>query len=238
MASKDDDTPAKAEGRWLTREKLVLAIIVPVLLAVLSAVLAWWPNRPTTDIEVVGLSVVPGEFGDGDEIVPPKVQVAVRNVGDQVSVVSGAQIEILDYAHLQVCEAGGVLNVSASYDVVLPFDPEPGEVIEVDLAQEIERDRADRFEFSMQTPDVDLALGTYLYRLEVTLIRDGDNPLPAGVAIVAAPLFNVPPLTNEDLEYPGEVGDCYRQLAREWERVQAWEGEASPDIPDGELFRG
>src|SRR3712207_3510718 len=137
MASTDDDTPAKAEGRWLTREKLVLAIIVPVLLAVLSAVLAWWPNRPTTNIEVVGLSVVPGELGDGDEIVPPNVQVAVRNVGDQVSVVSGAQIKILEYAHLQVCEAGGVLNVSASYDVVLPFDPEPGEVIEVDLAQEI-----------------------------------------------------------------------------------------------------
>ncbi|SDM65792.1 hypothetical protein SAMN05660642_03036 [Geodermatophilus siccatus] len=81
-----------------------------------------------------------------------------------------------------------MLNVSASYDVVLPFDPERGEVLEVDLAQEIERDRADRFEFSMQTPDVDLARGTYLYRLEVTLIRDGDNPLPAGVAIVAAPL--------------------------------------------------
>ncbi len=92
MASRDDDTPAKAERRWLTREKLLLAIIVPVLHAVLSALLAWWPNRPTTDIDVVGLSVVPGEFGDGDDLVPPKVQVAVRNVGDQVSVVSGAQI--------------------------------------------------------------------------------------------------------------------------------------------------
>ena len=236
--ARRDDTATKAEGRWLTREKIVLGIVVPVLLAILSAVLAWWPSRPTTDVEVVGLTVVPGEIRDEGDLLPPKVQVAVRNVGDQVSVVSRARITIRDYARLRVCEAGGALSVSASYDVTLPFDPRPGEVIEVDLAQEIERDRADRFEFSMQTPDPDLTLGTHLYQLQVTLVRDGDNPLPAGVAIVAAPLFNVPPLTVRDLELPGEVGECYREITDEWERVRGWEGEASPDLPQGSLVRG
>jgi hypothetical protein len=222
----------------LTPEKLVIAILIPVVLAIFGSVSTWWLSRPTTDLEVVGLTVEEGEAvddeGDGEyELVPPKVQVALRNVGDQVSVVTGARLEVLDHAFFPVCEAGGPLEVSRTYDVPLPLDPDPGQLIGVDVAQDVEPAQADRFEFSMQIPNPQEITGTHLYRLGVSLIRDGSaETLDAGNVIIGAPVLQVETLRvlNDDLSAPGEVGACYRQLRSEYQRVQEWEGKRSVQL--------
>ncbi len=237
MATRQD-TGATKKDRWLTPEKLVVAIIVPIFVAVLGVALTWWANRPETHIEVVSLTVEEGETVEGEtpgeyEFVPPRVQVALRNVGDQVSVVTGAQLEVLDHAYFEICEAGGALVVSRTYDVLLPLDPEPGQVLNVDVAQELEPDKADLFEFAMQTPEPENVSGTHVYRLQISLTRDGGaEVLDAGVVIVGAPVLAVETLwvTAEELSYPGPVGDCYRQLRREYQRVQGWQGKKSQEF--------
>lgn len=226
----EDVAQTATRSGWLTREKLVLAVGVPVCLALLSATLTWWINRPTTDVEFVALQVVPGvdagesvsENGEF-EMVPPKLQVALRNVGDQVSVISGVEVTILDYIHLPQCQPGaGPMAVSQQYDLTLPIDPAPGEVITVDVAQDVPPNQADRFELAVQVEDPD-AQGLFLYQLGVVLVRDGSARMDAGVAIVAAPDF-YNPLYEGALEEPGSIGACHRQTAVDYQRFLAWEG--------------
>jgi hypothetical protein len=236
MASESDQSAGAAtKSRWLTSEKVAIYVIAPIVVAMVGAAITWWVNQPRTDLEIVDIAVLDGSIVEGQregefEIVPPKVQVAIRNVGDQVSVVNGARLEILDHAFFDVCEAGGALMVSQTYDVALPLDPEPNQVLGVDVAQEVEPAQADRFEFSMQVPEPQDVVGTHMYRVRLSLTRDGaSETLDAGVVIFGAPQLAVETLwvTDEDLEFSGPVGACYRELHREYLRVQQWEGEKS-----------
>jgi TIR domain len=222
---------SRSGGRWLSREKLILAIVVPVCLALLSAALTWWINRPKTELDLVKLDVVPGSSGEGPnergevELVPPKIRVTLRNIGDQVSVVTGAELEILDYAYWPQCQPGaGPMLVSQSYNAVLPVDPRPHDIIPVEhVAQEIAPNGTDQFEFALQLRNPD-APGTHMYQLKVSLTRDGSHNIDAGVAVVGAPeVFDSNP-TTEDLAASGEVGECFRRLAIDYRRVQDWQG--------------
>ena len=178
-------------GRWLSREKLILAIVVPVCLALLTAALTWWINRPKTELEIVRLEVVPGSHVEGPlkpggkvEMVPPKIRVTLRNIGDQVSVVAGAEFEVLDYAYWPQCQPGaGPILVSKSYDAVLPVDPRPHDTIAVKrVAQEIAPKGTDQFAFALQLRNPDVP-GTFMYQLRVSLIRDGSHKIDAGVEV-------------------------------------------------------
>lgn len=222
---------SRSGGRWLSREKLILAIVVPVCLALLSAAQTLWINRPKTELDLVKLDVVPGSSGEGPnergevELVPPKIRVTLRNIGDQVSVVTGAELEILDYAYWPQCQPGaGPMLVSQSYNAVLPVDPRPHDIIPVEhVAQEIAPNGTDQFEFALQLRNPD-APGTHMYQLKVSLTRDGSHNIDAGVAVVGAPeVFDSNP-TTEDLAASGEVGECFRRLAIDYRRVQDWRG--------------
>ena len=178
---------------------------MPVCLALLSAALTWWINRPETELELVKLDVVPGSHGEevnerGEyELVPPKVRMTLRNIGDQVSVVTGAKLEILDYAYWPQCQPGaGPIPVSQSYNAVLPVDPRPHDTISVDhVAQEIAPNGTDQFEFALQLRNPD-APGTHMYQLKVSLIRDGSHQRDAGVVVVGAPeVFELKPHHRE-----------------------------------------
>jgi CHAT domain len=224
-------------GRWVTRTRLAIAVGVSVVVALTAVALTWWMNRPVTRLEVVDLAVVQGDTqamtpdNSEWELVPPKVQITLRNIGDQVSVITGAQLEVVDFTHLPICwGAGGALQASQTYDVVLPENPKPNDVIEVGIAQEVEPDRADKFELALQMRDADPALGTYLYRLKVSLIRDGGaERIEVGYAVVAAPLLNAVPFSRDELNDP-DAGECFRRVAAEYQRAQRWEGERSADL--------
>jgi hypothetical protein len=229
----------QSRGRWLSREKLILAIAVPVCLALLPIGLTWWINRPETEVEIVSLNVVPGADVEGPlkpggvyELIPPKVQVTLRNIGDQVSVVTGAELEILDHAHLPQCWPGaGPTPVSQTYDAVLPLVPRSHETIAVDVAQDIAPNGTDRFEFALQLPDPDEADGIRFYQLRVSLIRDGSHKMDAGIVVVGAPeVYDAKP-SPEDLAAAGEIGECFGRLAIDYQRVRAWQGERPADYP-------
>ena len=229
--------PVSPRGRRHTRTKVAIAAGLAVIVALTAVALTWWMNRPTTRLEVVDLAVVQGDTqavtpdNNQWELVPPKVQITLKNIGDQVSVITGARLEVVDFTHLPICwGAGGALEASQTYDVVLPENPKLHEVIEVDVAQEVERDRADKFELAMQVHDADPALGTYLYRLKVSLTRDGGaESIEVGHVVVAAPLLNAVPFSRDELNDP-DVGECFRRVAAEYQRAQRWEGERSPDL--------
>lgn len=209
-----------------------------VVVAVTAVALTWWFNRSTTRLEVVDVVVSSGGSeplnADNNEwqMVPPKVLITLRNIGDQVSVITGARIEVVDYTHLPICwGAGGALESSQTYNVTLPIDPPLPDVIDVDVSQEIPPDRADRFELAMQLAHPDPALGTYLYRLKVSLTRDGRaDVIDVGHVIVAAPLVNSVPFSRADTETPDEMGACFSRVAAEYRRAQGWEGKRSPDL--------
>jgi len=231
------DRPTKGDARWRNRTVLALAVGVVVVIAAAAAAL-WWPRSAPAGLEVVDLAVSSGDSravdadNDAWELVPPTVQITVRNIGDHVSVITGARLEVVDYTHLPICwGAGGALTTSQTYDVALPVDPTLHDVVPVAVAQEIPPDRADRFELALQMPDPDPARGTYLYRLKLSLARDGSaDDIEAGYVIVAAPLLNGLPFNRADLTYPGAVGECIRRSVAEYQRAQGWEGVRSPDL--------
>ncbi|MBP1823172.1 hypothetical protein [Mycobacterium sp. OAE908] len=207
-------------------------------LAVLSAGLAWWFNRPETKVEIVSLDVVPGADAEGPlkpggvyEMIPPKIRVTLRNIGDQVSVMTGAELEVLDYAHLPQCWPGaGPIAVSQAYNAVLPRDPRPHDKIAVDVAQEIAPNGTDRFEFALQLANPEDANGIHFYQLKVSLIRDGSHKMDAGIAVVGAPEVYEAKPSPVDLAAPGEIGECFGRLASDYERVQQWQGKGQHTI--------
>jgi TIR domain len=229
VATRHHASPAGA--RSLSRGKLILAIVVPVCLVLLLLGWTWWTDRPTTELEVVSLDVVPGsspeDLNERHEVVmvPPRIQVTLRNLGDQVSVVTGAELEILDHAYLPQCWPGaGPIHVSETYDAVLPVDPSPNEVIRANqVKQEVAPNGTDRFEFALQLLDTD-APGTHLYQLNIALIADGAHKLDAGIAVVGAPEVFASDPTPDELNQPGEIGECFRHLAIDYRRVQEWQG--------------
>lgn len=159
---------ASPRGRWVTRTRLAIAVGVSVVVALTAVAMTWWMNRPVTRLEVVDLAIVQGDTqavtpdNNEWELVPPKVQITLRNIGDHVSVITGARLEVADFTHLPICwGAGGALEASQTYDVVLPENPKLNDVIEVGIAQEVEPDRAAKFELALQIRDADPALGTY-----------------------------------------------------------------------------
>ena len=116
--------------------------------------------------------------------------------------------------------------------MTLPIDPPLPDVIDVDVSQEIPPDRADRFELAMQLAHPDPALGTYLYRLKVSLTRDGRaDVIDVGHVIVAVPPVNSVPLSRADTGDSGmKWGTLLTRVAAEYRRAQGWEGQRSPDL--------
>lgn len=219
----------RRERSWLTPEVLTISIVLPTLLLVLGAVLTWWLNRPSTKLEVVALVVEEGQYlADEGTFKPPAIQLSVRNIGQQVSVVTGVRLQVLDYAYLPFCQSGGgELLVSGTYDLLLPEDPEVNHAAFVDVAQSIEPNGADRFQVRVQAPLDMVPEGTYRYRLRVSLLRDGESdPLEAGVAVIESPLLrqDVDIFPADDMALSASDAECWRNLARDYERSEEWEG--------------
>lgn len=188
---------------------LLVAIVTGLVIEPLSTALG---DRKDTRLEIVDLFVGEGVAEFDRPYEPPRVEVLVRNTGDLVSVVSGAQFEIVDYGFMEICEAGGGLDVSATYDVVLPVGAESvGQVVTADVSQEVAAGAADRFAFALTVPERAMAVGVHVYQLKVALERDGrTGPQPVGTVLVSAPtpvseyFFAEPP--SQDT---GTVGECY-----------------------------
>ena len=227
--------------------------VAPVFVAVTTAILVPVLSRASDDgtsdppgpstsgapggLEVVDVAVVPGRQPKlltdppGD---PPVVDVTVRNVGDRVSVITGADFEILDFGLLRICQAGGGLDPTAAYDVELPADPGVDDVVQSKVSQEIRPNHADRFAFSLSVPPSRISEGMRLYHLSVVLLHDGGERLDGGTAVLSVPYAPDPryfPPGNPGAErFPADVRDCYVQNESLLERFLAIDAERSPDL--------
>ncbi|MCZ2857814.1 hypothetical protein [Blastococcus sp. VKM Ac-2987] len=217
-------------GPWLTREKALAIIIGPLLVAGFTVWLTSLANEPETELDIVDLRVLAGSYDPAEDAwEPPRVQVRVRNVGDQVSVISGARLKIVDYQLLPYCEAGGTLTVSETYDVSLPATPAPNPTLDVFVSQEVGQGETDFFEFALQVPDEDRTLaGSHAYQLSVEILHDGqESGMEAGTAIIESPMpygpdeqaaFAEDPSSHEDFR------DCVRAVLEDHRRTLGWEG--------------
>ncbi|WP_143780801.1 hypothetical protein [Ornithinimicrobium sp. CNJ-824] len=200
----------------------IAGIFTPVWLAV--------RDTPSSETEVVGLAASAGslEFGpDAQEItvVPSTIRITMQNAGELASVVAGVELTIREYARLDICQAGGGLPVSETHDVVLPTDPQEGEVVSVDAVHEVPANGSDRFELAVAVDDEEMQVAAYVYLLELRLNIDGEKTDdPVGRVVIPVPTGLANYVDEEGTTYEGTVGDCYRRNVEEYARIQTWDG--------------
>lgn len=207
----------------------------PTLIAAVSALTAVIAlpqlNRPDAELQVERVVVSADRSSPGAS--PPTVDVVVRNTGGVVSVVTGMTFDVLAYELVEICEAGGGVEVSATYDVQLPVTDPVGRSVRVDVTQEVPASSVDRFALVMAVPAPEEQVGFHLYRLQVHLEHDGQT---RDVGAIVVPVAHVPDeesVSGEGAKYGGDVGQCYADNAAAYERVRAWQGERPAGMPEG-----
>jgi hypothetical protein len=238
------------QWRKLTFEKK-LGISVPLLIASITGVLV--PvllssggepaaSKHESQLEVVDLSAADGSRKLGAEDPLQALDITVRNLGDTVSVVKRVGLRVLDHGVIKVCQAGGGLEPSAQYKVILPPRPVKGALVSAKLSQQIPAGEADRFIIGMDLPNPARQSQDVIYQLQVLLFHDtSKEPLDAGTVLVSAPrrIFaqdfwsSVP--VSARAAFAGEVGDCLQTNEKTAKRMLKLDGERPPSM-DEELF--
>jgi hypothetical protein len=120
---------------------------------------------------------------------PTRIEIAVRNIGGSVSVLTRAEFRIERTDYIDPCAPSAVLGVSKTYDLELPLYPDDGEVVPVRTSQQIGPNEADRFAFEVGvvTPSGQES-SPVVYQLGVSLLHDGkETPVKAGTVVIAEP---------------------------------------------------
>jgi hypothetical protein len=239
----------------------VTGVVVPVFLAGGSGSGPQPPNEES-ELEIVDLAVTGGQLQSESPAAAKRaventqaLDITVRNAGELVSVMTAIGFRILDAGFLQICQAGGGLEPSESYDVQLPATAEiegdqvvaspdevEGKLVEDKLSQEIRPGQADRFLVRLDVAEPERQLGSHLYQLEVVLYHDGDpEPTSAGNVLVSVPFlpnpFNfwssIPPEARRS-GFRGAAGaaarECYQRNDAVYKEMLALDGERSPEL--------
>lgn len=242
----------------ISLEKKLAMFVAPVFVAVTSAILVsvmtgafgsdggtQSPDGDSTatieagGLEVVDLEVTSGEVAD-DPAAPvdaPAIDMTVRNTGEDVSVITGANLRIRDMAWIENCEGGAGLEPSVEYDVILPANPDVGEIVETDVSQQVPANSADRFTLRLYTPQENLGDGTRLYQLDVELLHDAAaGPLEAGTVLVAVPFDPDSRLlslgSESDDPSLADVQACYEANEANFLDFLELEGARSPELTE------
>lgn len=124
----------------------------------------------------------------GDPLDPPRLDITVRNTGRQPALITRLGLRVRATGLLTIPQAGGGLDPSKNYDVLLPAKPRVGQLLLYKLSQEVGPRASDRFTVRLDQPEPSRQIGVRLYQLEVMLHHDDERtPLDAGTALVAVP---------------------------------------------------
>jgi hypothetical protein len=224
---------------------LFVALAAGILIPMMSGALdgnggeSQSPAAQPGRLEVVDLEVARGEDAEaiGDPEATQLIDVTLRNASDVISVIKGANLRIRDFALLKICEAGGGLTPSVAYDVMLPPSPSAGELVEVDISQQVPSNSADRFTIRMNVPPSTWGDGRRLYRLDVELLHDtATRPLQAGTAIVSVPHLPTrdyfPASIANPASYAPDILACYEQKEETLRSFLKLEGKRSPGLTE------
>jgi hypothetical protein len=220
---------------------VVTGVVVPILLSGGSS-----DSEPSSDdreaqLEVIDLAVTDGTVLTPERLDPPSVDLTVRNAGRLVSIVKRVGLRVLEFGAVEICQQGAGLRPSASYDVLLPTNPDEGQFFEVKVSQQIPPGEADRFTLRLEVPEDAFFRGRYLYQLEVLLYHDTDpEPISAGKALVSVPTLPdhryfwsaVPPSLRDS--YRGSevksIRQCLKRNDETFRELLALEGERSGQL--------
>jgi hypothetical protein len=167
------------------------------------------PNPPARheNLQVIDLTVSGGESAVSlnEQDKPSRIDLTVRNAGNLVSVIKRIGFRVRATGFVAICQAGGGLEPSRNYNVLLPPHPRLGQVVAYKVSQEIAPGAADRFTLRVDVPEPDRQLGDYIYQLDVLLFHDQDEQaVRAGTVLVSAPF-----VPDGDFFWSG-VADKYR----------------------------
>lgn len=131
---------------------------------------------------------------------PTLIDLKLRNIGTQLTIVKRAVLTIRRSAPLPLCASQGFLGPSAVYGVVLPTNPAPGRQVMVSLSEQIPAGRADRFKLALSLPPQAHKTGTnFLYSIDVSLLHDSSNtPVNAGHVTLLMPM--IPPADQPSID--------------------------------------
>ncbi|MGH3164274.1 MAG: hypothetical protein ACRDN0_00065 [Trebonia sp.] len=166
---------------------MAVAVVPVIIAALLATLVAYIQNRqtqPAPSIEVDGVAIQPAEtYPD-----PFKLTFEVRNTGNQLAIIRGAQLRITQFTSLPICLSQGDLPVTGTYRANIPTVPRPGTTIDVPVSQQIGPDAADEFQLQLRNAVKAHSLTVGIYRMDVSLLYDNSSaPVNAGNVIMALP---------------------------------------------------
>lgn len=184
----------------LPLEKKLGSVIVPLLVAAIGAgvplLLAGGEDgssevaqhgSPSSQLEMIDLAVTGGSPRGNPQAIQ-RIDLTVRNAGDLVSIVKRIGFRVRASGLLKICQAGGGLEPSERYRVMLPPNPMLGQLVKAKVSTQIKSGDADRFTVGLDVPDPARQEGDRLYQLDVLLYHDtAQEPVRAGTVLVSAP---------------------------------------------------
>lgn len=198
----------RAKWRGLSFEAKVTAFVAPLLVFAVTFTAERIlgdrgggdsPDTSEQSSQSGRLEVVDVRTSEADK--SAAVELVVRNTGRTVSVITEAEFrvrDVIDPSNLSTC--AGIIDLTGSYDVSIPasrelFGPEDGigEVVSIDVSQEIPPNKGDRFAFDVGVAGTEAnpasASKPALYLIDVAIRHDGeDTALSAGSVLLGIPL--------------------------------------------------
>lgn len=189
------------------------------------------PSAPsaTTGPAPAGLVVSSLEVLPGGPERAAEVDVSLRNPGTSRVGLTEAMVTIVDSAVIHICQFASASDLSASYDIELPDDPQSGTVLRKALHQEIGPDELDRFSLRFGLPPLETRhpLDSYLYRVKITVANDAGSPpaelgeflVEAQTALSTDHYFPAPrPATLDDARdgLCGDSAECQQRVQGCW----------------------
>ena len=132
----------------------------------------------------VRLASVVVQEPDGEVL---SMEFTIHNTGSSRGIVEEAIFTVEDVMTVLPCVGGGIVELSAEYDLLLPSNAEQGDQFTVPISQQVGPDEADRFAVNARLDEAFMGFET-LFRLDVELVVDGPaEDVDAGTVIVALP---------------------------------------------------
>ena len=156
--ARQPEKPHRRKLVWLgTLGTAGIAVVVGVLVSVLSTQAQKVVTAPSgstaPQLQVDGVSLTSADTkvnGSGSDLsfTPYLIDIKLLNTGNGVAVVNNAKLVIQQFVTLPLCASQGFLNSTHTYNSNMPINPKPGQEVNVPLSQEIQSNRADRFDRS------------------------------------------------------------------------------------------
>lgn len=126
-----------------------------------------------------------------DQVESPVLDVVLKNVGDQVAVVSSVDFTVQHSEKVETCEKGaGPIEIAGRYDVKIPFPDRPTPFsVRREVRHEIPPGRTERLVFSIGIGKVPLHPDLWLHRIDMHITSDGAvKRIHAGTGIIVTPV--------------------------------------------------